>query len=100
MKENYKQIKLENTDYLIIENKNNCLNKEELESKYTDYFYDYDYILGDYAYNKLRLKGFCDKKNKKCNKINNIDTKDNYLKYQCAYECNYFLIKKVSGNIK
>ena len=94
MKEIIKEIKLDNTNYMVLENKNDCLNKEELESKYTDYFYAYDYILGDYAYNKLRLKGFCDKKNKKWNKINDINTKESYLKNQCAYECNYFLIQK------
>ena len=31
----------------------------------TDYFISYDYILFDMAYNKLRLKGFCDRDNKK-----------------------------------
>ena len=90
-----KEIILENNKYLVIENKKDCLNIDELKEKYTDYFYDYDYILGDYAYNKLRLKGFCDKSNKKFNKINDIKTKDTYLKDLCAYECNYFLIKKI-----
>ncbi len=90
-----KEIILENNKYLVIENKNDCLNQDELKDLYTDYFYDYDYILGDYAYNKLRLKGFCDKTNKKFNNINDINTKDNYLKNLCAYECNYFLIKKI-----
>lgn len=95
MIEKHKKIELENNNYIILENKNDCLNLEELKLKYTDYFYEYDYILGDYAYNKLRLKGFCDKNNKKWNQINDIKIKDNYLKNQCAYECNYFLIKKV-----
>ena len=90
-----REITLENNKYEIIEDINNCLNLEELKEKYTDYFYDYDYILGDYAYNKLRLKGFCDKKNKKCNDINNINTKNDYITNQCAYHCNYFLIKKL-----
>ena len=89
------KIKIENNTYQIVENINNCLDIEELKNKYTDYFDSYDYILGDYAYNKLRLKGFCDKKNKKFNQINNINTKDDYIKYQCAYKCNYFLIKKL-----
>lgn len=89
-----KKIKLLNTTYFILENKNDCLNLEELENKYTDYFEPYDYILGDYAYNKLRLKGFCDKTNKKINKINDILIKDKYLKEQCAYQCSYFLLKK------
>ena len=77
----------------LVFSKNDCLNMEELKNKYTDYFIDYDYILGDYAYNKLRLKGFCDKINKKFNNINDINTKDEYLKDLCAYQCNYFLIK-------
>ena len=89
-----KEIKLENTNYIILENLNDCLDLERLKELYTDYFYDYDYILGDYAYNKLRLKGFCDKKNKKFNNINDINTKDQYIKDLCAYKCNYFLIEK------
>ena len=89
-------IKLENTDYEIVENINNCLDIEELTKKYTDYFEPFDYILGDYAYNKLRLKGFCESKNKRFSPINDINTKDKYLKELCAYKCNYFLIKKIS----
>ena len=89
-----KEIRIENSNYIVLENKNDCLNMEELESLYTDYFEPYDYILGDYAYNKLRLKGFCDKNNKIFNDINDINIKDKYLKDLCAYECNYFLIKK------
>ncbi len=88
-------IKIENNNYEIVENINNCLDKEELISKYTDYFEPFDYILGDYAYNKLRLKGFCDKGNERFSKINDIAIKDDYLKKLCAYKCNYFLIKKI-----
>ena len=91
-----KKIMLENTEYEVMENLNDCLNFEELEEKYTDYFEPYDYILGDYAYGKLRLKGFCDRDNKKINNINDIRGKDLYIKEQCAYHCNYFLIKKVA----
>lgn len=90
-----KKINLENNEYEVIENINDCLNIEELTNKYTDYFEPYDYILGDYAYGKLRLKGFCDRNNKKVNNINDIRGKDLYLKNQCAYHCNYFLIKKI-----
>ena len=71
-------IKLENNTYEVIENVNNCLNQEELVNKYTDYFEPFDYILGDYAYNKLRLKGFCDKTNERFSKINDISTKNDY----------------------
>ena len=92
--EKNKEIIVDNIVYQIIENKNDCFDFEAFKEKYTDYFEPYDYILGDYAYNKLRLKGFCDPKNKKFNVINDISLKDTYLKNQCAYQCNYFLIKK------
>ena len=54
-----------------------------------------DYILGDFAYGKLRLKGFCNKDNPKFNKINDINNKEKYLEKECAYKCKYFLLKKV-----
>ena len=61
-----KTYKLNDTNYEIIENYKDGFVFNELESKFTDYFYDYDYVLGDWAYGKLRLKGFYDEENKKC----------------------------------
>ena len=61
----------------------------------TDSFEEYDYILGDWAYGKLRLKGFCNKKNKIFKKINNYENIKDYIKNDCAYECKYFVLQKV-----
>lgn len=90
-----KKIKLNDLDYELIED-NNGYNEEEIISKTTDYFIPYDYIIGDWAYGKLRLKGFCDKKNKIYNKSNDISNKDTYIKENCAYGCRYFVLKKLS----
>lgn len=90
-----KKITIENIEYEIIEDNGNCFDYEVFKARYTDYFYDYDYIIGDFAYNKLRLKGFCEKNNKKFNKINDYSTKKNYLTNECAYNCKYFVLKKV-----
>ena len=89
-----------NTKYELITNYKDAFDKEEFESKFTDYFYDYDYIVGDIAYSKLRLKGFYDEKNKKASKINNYKLLDNYLKNNCAPDCKYFIIKKSNINKK
>ena len=88
------KITLEENTYEIITNYKNGYNKDELTSKYTDYFKDYDYIVGDWAYGKLRLKGFYDSDNKKCKDINNFDNLDNYLKNNCAFGCSYFVAKR------
>ncbi len=88
------QITLEENNYEIITNQKNGYNKEELTDKYTDYFKDFDYIVGDWAYGKLRLKGFYDKSNKKCKEINNFENLDKYLKENCAFDCSYFVAKR------
>ncbi|MCM1371348.1 MAG: YutD family protein [Clostridium sp.] len=87
---------LNEKEYEIVENYKDGFSFNDLEDKFTDYFYDYDYILGDWAYGKLRLKGFYDDKNKKCNKLNDIKTLKDYIKTSCAYDCRYFVIRKVN----
>ena len=66
-----------------------------LKDKITDYFDNFDYIFGDFAYDKVRLKGFNDKKNKNFKPINDYRKVDEYIKNCCAYECRYFIIKKI-----
>ena len=87
-------IEIENNKYELIENYRDCFDLEEFREKYIEYFKDYDYIVGDIAYSKLRLKGFCDKKNKLYNKINDIENLSNYIKQNCAYDCKYFVLKR------
>lgn len=86
--------KLANNSFEIIKNYKDGYNKDEFLNKCTDYFNDFDYIVGDWAYGKLRLKGFYDRNNKKCKDFNNIDNLDTYLKENCAFECAYFVAKR------
>ena len=86
---------LNDREYELITNYKDAFNKEDFISKFTDYFYDYDYVVGDIAYGKLRLKGFYDPTNKRVNKINNFKNFDNYLKNNCANDCKYFVLKKI-----
>lgn len=90
------KVEINNITYEIIKDYKEGYKEEEFKQKCTDYFYDYDYIVGDIAYGKLRLKGFYDEKNKKANKINNYKNLDNYLKINCAPDCKYFIAKKTS----
>ena len=88
------KIMVEDIEYELIYNYKDAFNLDDFVSKCTDYFYDYDYIIGDIAYGKLRLKGFYDSSNKKVKKINNFDNKYKYLKENCAVDCKYFIVKK------
>ncbi len=86
---------VENIEYEIIKDNRESFNKEEFINRYTDYFSSYDYVVGDYAYGKLRLKGFYDDKNPKSNKINKYSMIDKYIEENCAYGCKYFIAKKI-----
>ncbi len=89
------KIILNENEYEVIKDYKDAFNNEDINNLYTDYFKGYDYILGDYAYNKLRLKGFCDKENELFNDINDYSKIDDYIKNECAYECKYFILKKI-----
>ena len=87
-------IVINDREYEIIENNNAVIDETELSEKLTDYFEEYDYILGDFAYGKLRLKGFNDKENKNYKKINDYAEIHNYITKYCAYGCMYFILKQ------
>ncbi len=89
------EIKLLNCKYIILKNEREALDEEVLKDLFTDYFEDFDYILGDWSYGKLRLKGFNDQDNPNYKAINDINTVEEYLENYCAFGCRHFLLKKV-----
>lgn len=92
---NNKKYTFNNNNYELIKDYKDGFEKEAVENLITEYFDAYNYVVGDWSYGKLRLKGFCDKANKLNNKINNIDLLDKYIKENCAYDCRYFVLKKL-----
>ena len=91
------KIVLNNNEYELIRDYKNAFILEEVVDLATDYFLGFDYILGDYAYNKLRLKGFYDDENKNATDINRYSYVNEYIEKYCAYECRYFILKKKKG---
>lgn len=88
---------LNNIEYEIIKDYKEGYSKDDVELKLTDYFDNYDYILGDWSYGKLRLKGFCLKENKYFNEINDCNKVEEYIKNNCAYDCKYFILKRINN---
>lgn len=87
-----------NSNYKVIENYKDAYNEEEFLKliKETDYFDKFDYIIGDYSYDKLRLKGFYKETSKDVNDINNIKNKEDYINNYCSYGCKYFVVEKTN----
>ncbi len=80
--------------YTLVEEKEDCFSKTLMEEKMTDYFLPFDYIFGDYAGDKLRLKGFYEKNHPNVKPYNNIKMLEKYKKDYCAYGAKTFLLKK------
>lgn len=90
-------IVINNRKYQVLKNHKEAINVEELEQKLTDYFDDFDYIVGDIAYNKLRLKGFNSRTNKNFKTFNDVDKVEEYIKNNCAYGCKWFMISEIKN---
>ncbi len=90
-----KKYKINKHEYTLKEDYKNGFDLDAVTSKFTDYFDNYDYVIGDWSYDKLRLKGFCNKDNKIYKKYNDISIKDKYIKENCAYDCRYFVLERV-----
>lgn len=88
------KIIIDNISYELIKNVKEAFKEEDFKELCTEYFFEFDYIVGDYSYNKLRLKGFYDGNNKKIKSINNIKDLDKYIKEYCSYGCKYYVLKK------
>ena len=95
-----KELIINGQKYLVKKNERDALENAELEEKITDYYNEFDYIVGDWAYGKLRLKGFNNKKNKNYKKINDVDTIDNYISKYCAYGCRWFMLEKINNSLE
>ena len=91
-------IKLNKIAYEIEKNEKDAIDEDLLKEYVTDYFKDFDYIVGDWAYGKLRLKGFCNKKNKNFKPLNDYAQVNKYINDYCAYGCKYFILKKIEKN--
>ena len=88
-------VKINGIPYEVVKDYGDMLGTLELDEIVTDYYDNFDYIVGDFAYGKVRLKGFYEKDNKLKKEHNDIKNVENYLKNQCAYGCKYFILKKI-----
>ena len=69
----------------------------KLGERYSEVLARYDYIVGDWGYEQLRLKGFFDKDNRKALPDQRIDMLEDYLYEYCNFGCAYFVIQRVGG---
>lgn len=88
-------IELNGKKYELIKNMKDGFQEEAVNERYADILKKYDYIVGDWGYSQLRLKGFYHRAHVKASFDTKIDTLEDYLYEHCNFGCAYFVLKKV-----
>ena len=88
-------VTINNISYEVVEEKRDGFNEEAFKDRYSDILSRYDYIVGDWGYGQLRLKGFFEDTNQKATFDTKISTLTEYIYEFCNFGCAYFVVKKV-----
>lgn len=81
--------------YEIIEDYREAFKEEAFLDRYSEILTKYDYIMGDWGYGQLRLKGFFEDRSHKATFDTKIGTMKDYLYEYCNFGCAYFVVKKI-----
>lgn len=88
-------VAIQNKQYELVEDFRDGFNEEALRARFSDILIKYDYIVGDWGYGQLRMKGFFSDDNHKASYDTKISTLSEYLYEYCNFGCAYFVLKKV-----
>ncbi|MCJ8014350.1 YutD family protein [Paenibacillus sp. KQZ6P-2] len=80
--------------YELLKDHKNGWNPEAFRDRYSEVLDRYDYIIGDWGYNQLRLKGFFRDKHPKSNKDSAYSGMLDYINEYCNFGCAYFVLQK------
>lgn len=94
------ELKINSNNYLVIKDYGDTLSSINLDEIVTDYYDNFDYIVGDWAYGKVRLKGFYKHDNKNAKEYNDYKNVDSYIENNCAYGCKHFILEKINRNVE
>jgi uncharacterized protein YutD len=87
-------IEINNINYEVVKDYRNGFNEEAFRTRYSDILTRYDFIVGDWGYGQLRLRGFFEDDNPKATFDTKISTLTEYLYEYCNFGCAYFVVKK------
>lgn len=83
--------------YELIHENRSGWNPEAFRNRYSEVLERYDYIIGDWGYNQLRLKGFFRDGHQKANRESTYSTAADYINEYCNFGCAYFILEKKQG---
>lgn len=93
-------IRIDGNTYEVVTDYREGWNPEAFKDRYNEVLGKYDYIVGDWGYGQLRLKGFIEKDNSKNPKDNSIAILEEYIIEYCNFGCPHFVLKKMDKQDK
>ncbi|WP_413497256.1 YutD family protein [Carnobacterium maltaromaticum] len=88
---------VEGRKYELVLNYRDGFNSEKLAERYSDILSKYDFIVADWGFDQLRLKGFYEDENRKVPQEQRIGSLEDYLYEFCNFGCAYFVLKRTGG---
>lgn len=79
--------------YKLLKNYREGFDGEQLANRFSNVLNKYDYIVGDWGYDQLRLKGFYDPDNPLFRPDQGVETIEDYLYEDCNFGCPYFIVR-------
>jgi uncharacterized protein YutD len=73
-------------------------NPEAFRERFSDVLDRFDYIVGDWGYNQLRLRGFYRDGHPRATKESSISSFVDYINEYCNFGCAYFVLNKLDSN--
>lgn len=83
--------------YELIHENRNGWNFEAFRERFSEVLERYDYVIGDWGYNQLRLKGFFRDNHPKVTRDSAISSMVDYINEYCNFGCAYFVLEKQPG---
>lgn len=83
--------------YELVQEHKDAWKPDAFKERYSEVLERYDYIVGDWGYNQLRLKGFFKDGNNRANKDSSFAAVQDYLQEYCNFGCAYFILERLSS---
>ena len=86
-------LKSDACQFTVLENHKDALDATRFGQRFSEIMLKYDYIVGDWSNDQLRLKGFYEDERPNTRKTDRISRLSEYLREYCTFGCAYFILK-------
>ena len=90
-------ITIDGRRYRLIKDYKDALHKDRLAERYEQVLDKYDYIVGDWGFEQLRLKGFYKDKRRQAAPDQKIGHLQDYIYEYCNFGCAYFVLERLDA---